>query len=1111
MELKLDFATDDRSAGFRLEHFEFYNWGTFDKKIVKLKLEKDNALLTGDIGSGKSTIVDAITTLLVPHQKITYNKAAGATTKERTLYSYIVGEYKSTQDENFGHSKAVSLRDEDSFSVILGRFDNVGFSESITLAQFFYISQKKVHKFFVVSRGQLSIKNDFIPKFDDIRMLKKRLRALKYTEVFDSFSDYFKQFGREMGLKNEQALNLFYQTVSLKSIGNLTEFIRVHMLEDSKIDKKIDEICLNFATLNHTHNLVLEAIEQIKLLKPIKEEYQKYLQNNKHHEHFTFAREYLSLYMSFFESKLLQEKLEELNIEKNKNISQKKLGEELLEKLNNNIIELKGELQKNGADRINVIENEIKQLFEIAKRVKKDNEIYNSLIKSLGFQAVSNEHRFLKTYIMLEKEFENIETKKTTYQNSINADEYSLRRYKEELEELDVEIVYLQNNPSNIPQKVSKIRNDMTKKLGINTSELPFIGELIEVKDKRWNGAIERVLHSSALSLLVDKEYYDRVSEYVDKTNLKGKLIYLKVDTKKEHNLFYNDTLNSLLDKIEIKVDTPYFDVVKNFLYERFDIPCVENLSDFKRFKKALSINGQFKTNFIRHEKDDRYDINDKSRWVLGWDNLSKLKEFQKQYQNIKQKSEFVLDRITKTKQKLKELEQRRDNIRDALKYDNFDKINWYRYSKEIDKLNSEKEELQKSNNIIKTLKNRLEETQIEYRQQRKRVDELISKIGKLDEQIEQKEERLNVLKLLQANKTLDNELKKSLDDIKEEVIKTPINLNNISTAQTKLREFIQSKIDNLSRSLNRSSEKITRLQGIFINAFPVISKEFGVGIDYSQEFIKKLDELQRDNLPKWRKKFRELLKENTIRDIVMLQSILDKNAKEIKQKIETINKSLNDIEYNEGTYIELFAQNSNIADIKEFKQSLKQITTGAIDENNEYDESKFLQIKELISRFNGREGYSDVDKKWRKLVSDVRNWYDFSAVERYISDNSTKEYYAHSGGKSGGQKEKLAYTVLASSLAYQFGLEHDKIQSRSFRFVMIDEAFGRGSDESSRYALRLFEKLKLQLLVITPKQKINVIEPFVKSVHFVYNKDGLDSSLISLSIEEYLKNKKND
>jgi len=85
MELRFDFATDDKTTGFRLEHFELYNWGTYDKKVISLKLDRENALLTGDIGSGKSTIVDALTTLLVPHQRIIYNKAAGANTKERTF------------------------------------------------------------------------------------------------------------------------------------------------------------------------------------------------------------------------------------------------------------------------------------------------------------------------------------------------------------------------------------------------------------------------------------------------------------------------------------------------------------------------------------------------------------------------------------------------------------------------------------------------------------------------------------------------------------------------------------------------------------------------------------------------------------------------------------------------------------------------------------------------------------------------------------------------------------------------------------------------------------------------------------------------------------------
>ena len=74
--------------------------------------------------------------------------------------------------------------------------------------------------------------------------------------------------------------------------------------------------------------------------------------------------------------------------------------------------------------------------------------------------------------------------------------------------------------------------------------------------------------------------------------------------------------------------------------------------------------------------------------------------------------------------------------------------------------------------------------------------------------------------------------------------------------------------------------------------------------------------------------------------------------------------------------------------------------------------------MRRIIERFRGREGLSDQDRRWTRKVCDVRNWFGFSASERWREDGSEHEHYSDSGGKSGGQKEKLAYTVLAASLA---------------------------------------------------------------------------------------------
>jgi uncharacterized protein YPO0396 len=225
-----------------------------------------------------------------------------------------------------------------------------------------------------------------------------------------------------------------------------------------------------------------------------------------------------------------------------------------------------------------------------------------------------------------------------------------------------------------------------------------------------------------------------------------------------------------------------------------------------------------------------------------------------------------------------------------------------------------------------------------------------------------------------------------------------------------------------------------------------------------------------------------------------------------VRERIDSINQSLHEIDYNPGRYIVLEVEPSTDVEIRDFQQDLRACTEGSLtgSEEQAYSEAKFLQVRRIIERFRGRDGTTELDRRWTQKVTDMRNWFTFSASERWREDDREHEHYTDSGGKSGGQKEKLAYTVLAASLAYQFGLDAGTTSTRSFRFVVIDEAFGRGSDESARYGLELFRRLGLQLLVVTPLQKIHIIEPFVANVGFVHNEEGRLSMLRNLSIEDY-------
>ena len=154
----VELATAGR-AGYRLQHVEVFNWGTFDSRVWRLSPHGETSLLTGDIGSGKSTLVDAITTLLLPANKIAYNKAAGADSRERTLRSYVEGHYKSERIEATGASRPIGLRDQNAYSVVLGVFVNDGYDETVTLAQVFHQKDRtgQPDRFFVTATTVLCV------------------------------------------------------------------------------------------------------------------------------------------------------------------------------------------------------------------------------------------------------------------------------------------------------------------------------------------------------------------------------------------------------------------------------------------------------------------------------------------------------------------------------------------------------------------------------------------------------------------------------------------------------------------------------------------------------------------------------------------------------------------------------------------------------------------------------------------------------------------------------------------------------------------------------------------------------------------------------------------
>ena len=1109
----LDFAASDTHTGYRLRRFELYNWGTFHQRVWHLAPQGENALLTGDIGAGKSTLVDGLTTLLVAPQRVVYNKAAGAESRERSLMSYVRGHYKSAKGDDRLSAKAVALRDQSSYSVLLATFHNQGYDQTVTLAQVFWTREGKSQpeRFHLLSEHALTIASDFADFGDDVLALKRRLRDTSGTQLFDSFSRYAGAYRRRLGINNDKAIDLFYQTVSMKSVGNLTEFVRSHMLETSQVQQRVDDICRDFDNLNRAHEAVLKAKRQIELLSPLTQDCRRHTKVETEIGALTQCRGALYGFFAAQKIALLDTRIETRSRDLVRGEDRIHALEVRLRDLRQGQVKLQSSIDASGGRRLQELAHEISRLDEERIRKQTSADAYRAHCESLAFAHETDSAGFYGNREQAERRLAKIESERETIEEQRTDAQLALRELNRRYDEIGKEIDSLEARQSNIPSGNLRVREQLCATLMIDEELVPFVGELVQVREResRWEGAAERLLHNFALSLLVPDDLYSQVSQYVDKTHLRGRLVYYRVREQAVGQRPVERGPRYLWCKLEIKADISFQWWLQAELARRFDHYCCEDLTEFHRLPKAITAPGQIKGGGERHEKDDRHRIDDRSRFVLGWSNESKIAALRLQQQTLASEGEQQLAIVKQLASALEKLRTTRDHLRDLLQIERFSDIEWQPIAETISQLKREQRSIEDSSDTLQTLRGQLELLL-------RRIEDHESKREKLRDAVAERRTRLrhdeelrsDALAILATITPMDREtLFPSIAAMQIEAVpERTLTVENCDSTGSQVREWLQAKIDSKVERKSTLASRIVRQMQIYKTEYPLETTEVDASVESAVEFGQMLHRLEAEDLPRHEQRFKTLLKEETIHHIALFQNQLDKETRDIDDKIKAINHSLEQIDYNPGTLIRLGMDRSADAEVRQFQQDLRACLGDSLGGSDDevYTERKYLQVKALIERFEGREGYTDLDQRWTRKVTDVRNWYEFSVSERWREDDVEREFYNDSAGKSGGQKEKLAYTILASALAYQFGLKMGETRSRSFRFVMIDEAFGRGSDESARYGLELFKKLNLQLLIVTPLQKIHVIEPYVRSVHYVSSNDGMVSRLRNLSIEEF-------
>lgn len=1100
--------TAGEHPGYRLERLEVFNWGTFDRRVWTFELGGQNTLLTGDIGSGKSTIVDAITTLLLPANRISYNKAAGAEAKERSLRSYVLGYYKSERNEATGTATPVGLRDRRSFSVVLGVFGNRALGSTVTLAQFFWFpaaNQGQPERFFMTVEQGFTIAGQFADFGGDVAVLKRRLRTAG-AQIREHFPQYGKDFRRLLGIDSDQAMELFHQTVSMKSVGNLNDFVRSHMLEPFDAADWTKRLVDHFEDLTKAHEAVRKARAQLEELEPLLADCASYDRIAQEIQSLQGQRTALRFYCAKGRSDLLAGQIATLTADIDRLQasleSTKKRKQELLDEQDGLNLRRAGL----GGDRLTAIDRELREAERERDQRQSKAARFEELLTDAGLRPAADAEQFAVRQADLTARAAEVDQQQADLQNKLVELGVDLREWRAKSTELNAELLSLRNRRSNIPRKSLDLRDQLCAELDVDETVLPFAGELIQVRSAfgEWEGAAERLLHGFALSMLVPSEHYTAVSNWINGRHLGTRLVYFRVPERLgQQGHEPNITERSLFSKLEIK-DSPFYAWLERELTHRADYECVVDMDAFRRAPKAITVAGQIKGARGRHEKDDVRRIDDRSNYVLGWSNEQKIDALVEQAAKVQRRFGQLTDDAKRLEGRLGQANRLKGVFAKLAEFASFPELDWQASVNRIGRLVEEKRLLEQASNELQRVTTDLEAVATKIRSVEKEQESLTTKLGGLGRDLTTAKEHRRDAEgtLAEPGGEAAREYFPMLDA--HVGPSAPATVVGWGRFQTDLSDQLNTQIDRRSGALRTAASRTVTKMRDFRAKYPVETLDVDDSVESAKEYRQLHDRLVSDDLPRFEANFKTYLNTNTIRDIAGFHSQLNKQVDLINRRIDVINQSLIGIDYNADRYIRLESQKTINVEIREFRQDLGDCMAGALggDESDQYSELKFLQVKRIIERFKGREGQTEVDRMWTRRVTDVRNWFMFSASERWRADDAEYEHYTDSGGKSGGQKEKLAYTILAASLAYQFKLDPNR--AKTFRFVVIDEAFGRGSDESTRFALGLFQRLGLQLLIVTPLQKIHVIEPYVAAVGFVENRSGDNSRLQSLTIEQY-------
>ena len=1139
-QLELEFSPDKSTAGYRLHELSVLNWGTFHNEVYSMRPDGRTSMVTGRNGSGKSTIVDALLTLLVPNRVRNYNVASSqAGSRERNERDYVLGAYSEIHDATTGQGRKETLRKPgESYTVLLAHFYNEAYKTDVSIAQVLWcLPGGKVDKVYIVEKKKLSIEGDF-NDLGDVDNLRRIIKDRNLT-VFDSFTAYHKKFESmlfmDTDLGNRSPMSIFNQAVCIKDVKDLTQFIREHMLDDGGSKEKLVALQERFDDLRSTHRRIETASYQLEQLDVIRDTHESFQKANEERVHGELIRNAIEPYYAQAELDRRVEWVTELKHQEEAERARLKSARTEVDRFREKLNHLERALADSDENRrLEQVGAEMDRLRDKREVVSKRAATFERLLASWekGL-SVREEEDFLSLRRELDNQLPRIEAKVAELDEKIPEISYLLKKANEKVESLENERKYLLEANSNVPSEIARLRTGLATALDRDSGELPFIGELIQVvpDEVKWTGPIERLLRSFSLTVVVPKKLAEEAEAFLEVNHLGDRLSFICPESDRKNPKLHDDSVVAKLS-LRPEMEKVRQTWLRSELAERFPHICRgERDDEFKKSPFALTLEGLVKSDGILREKDDSRFMDDATSWVLGWDVSPKQRTLDDSL--IKWREEF-----DNSGRALREAEAERLSLRSKLRSgaqlqacaNEFSDIDQIGLATRIADLEEEERVIVGGSDVLKKLKEDRDSAAEKLEESQNTRDEVLQRIGGVEARAERNETRMGSLRSLlvksmdefisqsTGQENPDEEDRESAEEQREILFKEiskefgePSDKpDEIEESARTATHKLDVRINKLESGLDKFRDKnVAAMQRFIADAKnQAFRDEINLDLEegYNDSTYKSFEEIRRqieeEDLSKNRIRFEELLRVQVPEEVSGFSEALESHRDRIRKRINELNEHLSRVTFDrkEETYIQLKFEDAGDDGVRKFKKLRRHALEGDLeaDDEDERRRERYHRVEQFLAEL-------EQDLDWTYRVIDVRNWFKFRADEFYKDEDTLRQSYSGAAGKSGGEKNRLASTILATAIAYQYGIDVGGKQTETFRLVAVDEMFSKTDDEFSQYLLDLFKEFHLQLLIVQPLDaKIHVVQKYVERYHVVERRDGL-SFVGDLSVREYL------